>query len=160
MEPTAEDMRKFQCHVNYWAEKLGMHSYAIEVIHDTMSDHVGAWTEMHHVERQLIIGISYYNTSYSLAYLARHEMFEALCEPLYKLSDSVVNGNVAQTSGHEIVFRLEKVLPLPTDKEVGYEPPKPKRVKDGKKSKRASGSKTRGKTRSSKEVRRATYSSR
>ena len=56
---------------------------------------------------------------FSMPHLARHEMLEVLVEETGHELRKFLNKETCLKMGHSIVHRLEKILPLPTDKEVG-----------------------------------------
>lgn len=131
-EPDASDLREFKLHCRYWMQTLGLHQYSLVVFIDPMLDRVGAYTQMNHDEAQMSIALGMIDDAFGVGYLARHEMLEVLLEPLYETMTGFVNDRVAQRRGHEVIFRLEKVMPIPTDEEVGIMGKK-KKEKKGKK---------------------------
>lgn len=118
-EPSREDLEALKLHCRYWMRQFGLNNYSIQVAIDPSLDHVGAYTQMNHNEAQMGIGLGLINRVYNVGYLARHEMLEVLLEPMYETMSEYVNDRIAQRRGHEVIFRLEKILSIPTDEEVG-----------------------------------------
>jgi Mn-dependent DtxR family transcriptional regulator len=56
----------------------------------------------------------------SIPYCARHETLEVLVSDLFSYLENFYASKLCAKLRHETVHRLEKVLPLPTDREVGY----------------------------------------
>ena len=112
------DRGRFVAHVKYWKERLHLGNYGITVEYDY--DGVGGECAMNHESLLAIIRIGETDEIWTEPVLARHEMLELLLEPLHNTSRGMVGNDLSYRAGHEIIHRLERILPLPTDKEVGY----------------------------------------
>jgi len=120
----------FKAHLRYWKDKLGLSNYFIEV--DYSLGRVGAECELDHASLCPTITIGDVDEVWTEAILARHEMLELLLEPLKALLWENVHSDKSYRAGHEVIHRLESILPIPSDKEVGYVgKKKKKKVKKG-----------------------------
>lgn len=117
---TKANRERFLAHLKYWKKTLNLNNYTIEVSYDY--EGVGADCSMNHPSLCSKIRIGEVDEIWNEAYLARHEMFELLLEPLKSVASRDVPEDDIYRKGHEIVHRLESIVPLPTDKEVGYMP--------------------------------------
>lgn len=127
---TKPNRELFKAHVRYWRDKLNLANYFIDVAYDY--EGVGAECRMNHESLIATIAIGEVDEVWTEANLARHEMIELLMEPLKSLLWKEVSEDKAYRAGHEVAHRLENILPLPSDKEVGYMPCGKKKKPKGK----------------------------
>ena len=120
----------FKAHIRYWRDKLNLGNYFIEIAYDY--EGVGAECRMNHDSLIATISIGEVDEVWTEAILARHEMMELLIEPLKSLLLNEVHEDKSYRAGHEVAHRLEGILPLPSDKEVGYMPCGKKKKPKGK----------------------------
>ena len=127
---TSPDKELFEAHVRYWRDKLNLGNYFIDVAYDY--EGVGAECRMNHESLTATIAIGEVDEIWTEAVLARHETLELLIEPLRNIIWKEVNEDRLYRAGHEIVHRLENMLPLPSNKEIGYMPCGKKKKPKGK----------------------------
>lgn len=120
----------FKAHLKYWKEKLHLGNYTIIAVDDY--EGVGGECRMNHSSLIATIAIGEVDEIWTEAVVARHEMLELLMEPLKSLLCNEVHEDKAYRAGHEVAHRLENILPLPSDKEVGYMPCGKKKKPKGK----------------------------
>jgi hypothetical protein len=121
------DRQRFMAHLKYWQHKLSLTNYTVVAQDDY--DGLGGQCNMNHTSLVAIVSIGETDEVWTLERIARHEMLELLLEPFYSICDDVVHGNRSYKAAHEIIHRLEEILPLPTDKEVGFKMPCGKKKK-------------------------------
>ena len=119
---------RFVAHLKYWKEALHLGAYRINAAYDY--EGIGGECEMNHESLTAIIRIGEVDEIYTEATVARHEMLELLLEPLHALTWENVGNKWAYRAGHEVIHRLENILPIPTDAEVGYVGKKKKKEKE------------------------------
>ena len=127
---TKPDMDRFKAHLVYWKDKLNLGNYGIAATDDY--EEVGGECRMNHAALLATIAIGDVDELWTEATIARHEMLELLMEPFYSLTVSLIHKDRAYKASHEIIHRLENILPLPSDKEVGYMPCGKKKKPKGK----------------------------
>ena len=108
----------FKAHLGYWKEKLHLGNYSIIAVDDY--EGIGGECRMNHPSLVATISIGEVDEIWTEAVVARHEMLELLMEPFYAICVSCIHDDIAYRASHEIIHRLESILPLPSDKEVGY----------------------------------------
>jgi hypothetical protein len=87
---------------------------------------------MHHPSLIATVRIGDVDEIWTEQIIARHEMLELLLEPLFALQQNEIHEDKTYRAGHEVIHRLENILPIPSDKEVGYVgKKKKKKVKKG-----------------------------
>lgn len=121
------DREKFLAHLRYWKDHLSLGNYTIGASYDY--DGVGGECEMNHSSLLANISIGETDEIWTEETIARHEMLELLLEPLYSLCSDRVHPDLAYRAGHEVIHRLEEIIPIPSDKEVGYVGKKKKKAK-------------------------------
>ena len=112
------DTDRFKAHLKYWKDRLHLGTYTIFASDDL--EEVGGQCEMNHASVIANIRIGETDDFWNEANIARHEMLELLLEPLYALLIKSTHEDLIYRAGHEVIHRLEQILELPTDKEVGY----------------------------------------
>ena len=117
---TKANRERFLAHLKYWKKALNLSNYIIEAEFDYNG--VGGECSMNHESLIATISIGEVDGIWTEPVIARHEMLELLLEPLRALLFYEVHENKSYRAGHEVVHRLEAILPLPSDKEVGYMP--------------------------------------
>jgi len=127
---TKPNKELFKAHIRYWKNKLQLGNFFIEVSYDY--EGVGGECMMNHDSLIATISIGEVDGAWTEAVIARHEMLELLMEPLKNLLWKEVHEDKAYRAGHEIAHRLENILPLPSNKEIGYMPCKKKKKPKGK----------------------------
>lgn len=120
-----DDLKCYEAHVRWWLKKLSLEQWmprfaymdsnannddyeadaSVEILYDTF----GANFNLKQEGRDL-----------SIPYCARHEALEILVSNSFGYLENFYASKFCAKLRHEIVHRLEKVLQLPTDKEVGY----------------------------------------
>jgi hypothetical protein len=127
MGATKPNFELFKAHLRYWRETLHLANNFIEAEYDP--DIQGAEVDLNHDSLVPTIRIGSVDEIWTEAVLARHEMLELLLEPLKALLWKEAQSDKTYRAGHEIIHRLENILPLPTNKEVGYVGKKKKKAK-------------------------------
>lgn len=117
---TKANRERFLAHLKYWKKALNLSNYTIEVSYNY--EDVGGECAMDHSSLTAVIRIGEVDEIWTEPVIARHEMLELLLEPMQALLFYEVHENKSYRAGHEVVHRLEAILPLPSDKEVGYMP--------------------------------------
>lgn len=112
------DTDRFKAHLKYWKNRLHLGNHTI--VATTDFSEVGGECEMDHHSGVATIRIGEVDEFWTEPNIARHEMLELLLEPLYGLLIRYVHEDPIYRAGHEVIHRLEQILELPTDKEVGY----------------------------------------
>lgn len=110
------DRALFKRHLLYWRDRLSLNNYRIEIEYD--GDSTGADTLIDHKQLVAVITIGKTDELYTIPYLARHEMLEVLLAPLWRMIQEVYSEAMSQRAAHQIIHRLERILPVPTDEEV------------------------------------------
>ena len=108
---------RFAAHVRYWRDALHLANYSIVVTDDL--DELGGQCDMNHDSLLANIRMGDTDEIWTPERIARHEMLELLIEPLYAVMRDFVHPDISYRAGHEVIHRLENVLPMPSDKEVG-----------------------------------------
>jgi hypothetical protein len=127
---TEPNKELFKTHIRYWRDKLNLGNYFIEIAYDY--EGVGGECRMNHDSLVATIAIGEVDEIWTEAVIARHEMIELLMEPLKNLLWKEVHEDKAYRAGHEVAHRLENILHLPSNKEIGYMPCKKKKKPKGK----------------------------
>ena len=115
---TKPDKDLFKAHLSYWKNKLSLGHQFIEVAYDYAG--VGAECSMNHESLIATISIGEVDEVWTEAILARHEMLELLLEPIRNITWKDVNEDRFYRAGHEVIHRLENILPIPSDEDIGY----------------------------------------
>lgn len=113
----SDDRERFLAHVRYWKDVLNLGNYFVSV-QDGLED-LGGQCEMNHESLLANIRLGEVDEIFTVERVARHEMLELLIEPLYAAMSNCVHPDISYRAGHEVIHRLENILPLPTDEEVG-----------------------------------------
>ena len=115
---TEADFRQYVAHCKYWMTRLsiGQYSYAF-VVDDIERD--ASITTNDEMSALVRLGVNR-EDFYSVPWLARHEMLEVLVDDSFRELYQTYNNEYIQEKRHRLIHRLEKILPLPTDKEVGF----------------------------------------
>lgn len=103
-------------HLKYWKNRLSLNNYRIEIDYEGTA--YGAETFIDHKQMVAHISVGKTDELLTIAYIARHEMLEVLCAPLWRMVQEIYSDAMSQRASHQIIHRLENVLPLPDDKDV------------------------------------------
>ncbi len=130
IKTTEEDFKQYVAHCKYWMAKLSIGEYTYRFIAENSSHPASVTTTD---EMLAEVGIALERDDWvSVPMLARHEMLEVLVDDSFKDAYSIYNDDYVQAKRHRLIHRLEKILPIPSDKEVGYVgKKKKKKVKKG-----------------------------
>lgn len=115
---TEQEKKRFVAHLRYWRDKLNLSNQYIYA--EYTYDGLGGEANMNHDYLVSSINVGKIDEVWTVPVVARHEMLELLLEPIYALHDREISHEKSQRAGHEVIHRLENILPLPTDKEVGF----------------------------------------
>lgn len=114
-----DDFARFVAHCKYWMRELSLSNYFFSFREDGDSG-----DEAYIVPDEALKNVSVFlnceDRMFGVDRLARHEMLEVLVEEMADALMGFLSAERVLKMRHEIVHRLEKVLPLPTDKTVGY----------------------------------------
>ena len=121
------DLEQYKAHVCWWLHKLSLEQWMSRFSY--MEDDV----DFNDYEADANVEILYdsFGANFhikkngrdlSIAYCARHEALELLVSNSFGYLENFYSTKFCAKLRHEIVHRLEKILPLPSDKEVGYFP--------------------------------------
>ena len=129
-----EALEKYAQHCNYWAKKLSIGNYFFFFcVTEFDEKNHPASTEINSDELSVMVYLSDVGEIYgTIQEYARHEMLEVLVDSLADGLYHTYSDDHIQKLRHDVIHRLEKILPLPSDKEVGYVgKKKKKKVKKG-----------------------------
>jgi hypothetical protein len=119
----SNELAIFETHAKYWLDKLSLNEWATFFLLDALIDSdaevvpnfddMGATFRLKDGDRTL-----------SISYSGRHEALEVLVREIFHYAEQFYSEEFLTPIRHRLIHKLEKVLPLPTDKEVGYTPRK------------------------------------
>lgn len=129
--PTKQQFNQFVAHLRYWVDKFNLRNWSTTIEAGT-DDECGAWIRPHHIYRTMAVQVNEERKFVTYPETARHEAIEMLLSDICRHLEDRYSVNYIQELRHEVVHRLENILPLPTDKEVGYMPCGKKKKPKGK----------------------------
>ncbi len=113
------DLELYKAHVRYWLNKLHLNEWGTFFELDMMLD-TDAEVRPNFEDMGAVFKLKDGKLDLSIAYVGRHEALELLVSELSYYAEKFYALDFLTPVRHKIIHRLEKVLPLPTDKEVGY----------------------------------------
>lgn len=125
MKSTKQDFEQYVAHCKYWMKhlSLGNYTYAFLMQEDDHDARI-----IHGDPLCITVVIAEEREGFSsVPMLARHEMLEVLVDGLADGLYSMYSDEWVQEKRHGVIQRLEKILTIPTDKEVGYSPKRKKK---------------------------------
>lgn len=124
---TEEDFKQYVAHCKWWMVKLSICEYTYRFIAENATHPASVTTTD---EMLAEVGLALERDDWvSIPMLARHEMLEVLVDDSFKDAYAIYNDDYVQAKRHKLIHRLEKILPIPSDKEVGYVGKKKKKAK-------------------------------
>jgi hypothetical protein len=119
IDTTKQDFERYRAHIAYWIKKCSLTNYQWFVaIEDINRD---ATVGVNWKGRRLDFAIAKEREGkFSIPSLARHEVFEALIGEMSCRLGEFLAEDIIVTITHDIIHRLQEIIPLPSDKEAGY----------------------------------------
>jgi len=123
VKTTPEDLKCYTAHLLYWLAKLGKQDFCHQFsIVNIDSD---AMVDINPSDRHAFFQLAEMRDGdLSIAYLAQHEAFECLMGDVSTNLETIYSKDYVKELTHNVIHRLQFMIPPATDKEVGYTPRK------------------------------------
>jgi len=118
IKTTEEEFRQYVAHCKWWMVRLSLGQYTYMFTVEASSYDASVVTT-----DELLASVYLAQEregEMTIPFLARHEMLEVLVDDSFKELYKTHNDEYIQAKRHNLIHRLEKILSLPTDKEVGF----------------------------------------
>lgn len=117
MKKKMSDYELFQHHVKYWMDRLSLNNYKPFFELEFMANEDASTTPDAN-DMSATFTLKDGELDNTVAYLARHECLEVVLGEIYTYLEKFYDCDFCKTLGHNVIHRLENILPLPTDEEV------------------------------------------
>ncbi len=125
IKSTQEDFKQYVAHVKWWVNKLGLSNMMPAFKFEKIDSDSDANVFINWGDKLLLFGLNTEREGLmSIPCLAQHEALEGLFGGLTAELTEYLSANAVKGLTHDAIHRLQAILPLPTDKEVGYTPRK------------------------------------